>query len=95
MSPQARVPLARKLAHQTYVLNYSDSSFRLVIQLAKHEGLKVIASAGSDDKVAFLKELGVDVAFNYKTESTKDVLEKEGPINMCVCLAISMTVIKN
>ncbi|KZP04312.1 NAD(P)-binding protein [Athelia psychrophila] len=54
----------------------------LVIQLAKLEGLKVIASAGSDEKVAFLKELGVDVAFNYKTASTKDVLEREGPINI-------------
>jgi hypothetical protein len=39
-----------------------------VIQLAKREGLKVIASAGSEEKVAFLKELGADVAFNYKTD---------------------------
>jgi len=54
----------------------------LVIQLAKLEGLKVIASAGSDEKVAFLKEIGTDVAFNYKTESTKEVMEKEGPINI-------------
>ncbi|KZP04315.1 NAD-P-binding protein [Athelia psychrophila] len=53
-----------------------------VIQLAKLEGLKVIASAGSAEKVAFLKELGADVAFNYKTESTKEVLEREGPINI-------------
>jgi len=56
------------------------SSF--VIQLAKLEGLKVIASAGSDDKVNFLKEIGVDVAFNYKSTSTREVLEREGPINM-------------
>jgi NADPH-dependent curcumin reductase CurA len=53
-----------------------------VIQLAKLEGLKVIASAGSDDKVKFLKEIGVDVAFNYKSTSTREVLEREGPINM-------------
>jgi NADPH-dependent curcumin reductase CurA len=39
-----------------------------VIQLAKREGLKVIASAGSEEKVAFLKELGADVAFNYKND---------------------------
>lgn len=55
---------------------------RTVIQLAKAEGLKVIASAGSDEKVAFMKELGADVAFNYKTEKTSDVLAREGPINM-------------
>jgi len=56
----------------------------LVIQLAKLEGLKVIASAGSNEKVEFLKELGADVAFNYKSTSTREVLEKEGPINMQV-----------
>ena len=55
---------------------------RLVIQLAKADGLKVIASAGSDEKVKFMKEIGADVAFNYKTTSTSDVLKKEGPINV-------------
>lgn len=37
---------------------------QMVIQLAKADGLKVISSAGSDEKVAYLKELGADVAFN-------------------------------
>lgn len=55
-----------------------------VIQLAKKDGLKVIASAGSDEKVEFMKSLGADVVFNYKTEKTADVLQREGPINMCV-----------
>ncbi|KAI9065187.1 NAD-P-binding protein [Trametes sanguinea] len=53
-----------------------------VIQLAKADGLKVIASAGSDDKVAFMREVGADVAFNYKTVNTRKILEKEGPINI-------------
>jgi NADPH-dependent curcumin reductase CurA len=35
--------------------------------LAKQDGQKVIASAGSDEKVKFMKEIGADVAFNYKT----------------------------
>lgn len=55
---------------------------RLVIQLAKQDGLKVIASAGSDEKVKFMKDIGADVAFNYKTTSTKEVLDKHGPINV-------------
>jgi NADPH-dependent curcumin reductase CurA len=38
-----------------------------VVQLAKRDGLKVIASAGSDDKVEFIRQCGADVAFNYKT----------------------------
>ena len=31
-----------------------------------------------------MKEIGADVAFNYKTTDTREVLEKEGPIDMCV-----------
>ena len=58
--------------------------FRLVIQLAKMDGLKVIASAGSEDKVQFMKEVGADVAFNYKKTNTADVLAREGPIDMSV-----------
>ena len=53
-----------------------------MIQLAKLDGLKVIASAGSDEKVEWIKSIGADVAFNYKTQNTREVLEKEGPINM-------------
>ncbi|TBU32689.1 NAD(P)-binding protein [Dichomitus squalens] len=53
-----------------------------VIQLAKADGLKVIASAGSDDKVEYMKSIGADVAFNYKTTKTSDVLAKEGPIHV-------------
>jgi hypothetical protein len=49
-----------------------------VVQIAKSQGLKVIASAGSDEKVAFAKELGADVAFNYKTQDTRKVLEDLG-----------------
>ncbi|KAF8896877.1 alcohol dehydrogenase [Gymnopilus junonius] len=33
-----------------------------VIQIAKLEGLKVIASAGSEEKVQFMKEIGADAA---------------------------------
>ncbi|KAF8891569.1 hypothetical protein CPB84DRAFT_1711150 [Gymnopilus junonius] len=54
----------------------------LVIQLAKIDGLKVIASAGSDEKVQFMKDIGADVAFNYKTSKTEEVLAKEGPIDI-------------
>ena len=56
----------------------------IVVQIAKLAGLKVIASTGSDEKVAFVKELGADVVFNYKTTGTKEILEKEGPIDVYV-----------
>jgi hypothetical protein len=60
----------------------------MVIQIAKQDGLKVIASAGSDEKVKFMKEIGADVAFNYKTTDVREVLAKEGPLDMCVVLII-------
>ena len=53
-----------------------------VIQIAKAQGLKVIASAGSEEKVNFIKSIGADVAFNYKTTNTLEVLQKEGPIDV-------------
>lgn len=50
----------------------------MVIALAQRQGLKVIASAGSDEKVEYLRsELGVEVAFNYKKEKTREVLSKQ------------------
>lgn len=60
----------------------------LVVELAKLDGLKVIGSAGSDEKVEFVRSLGGDVVFNYKTTSTKEVLEREGPIDMYVTLIL-------
>ncbi|KAI0036368.1 NAD-P-binding protein [Vararia minispora EC-137] len=54
----------------------------LVVQLAKRDGLKVIASAGSDEKVAFARECGADVSFNYKVEDTNDILAREGGIDI-------------
>lgn len=54
----------------------------MVVQLAKRDGLKVIASAGSEEKVQFMLDIGADVAFNYKTTNTREVLQREGPIDM-------------
>ena len=56
--------------------------FSVAVQIAKAAGCKVIASAGSDEKVEYVKSLGADVVFNYKTTSTREVLKKEGPIDM-------------
>lgn len=62
---------------------------RAVVQIAKAKGLKVIASVGSEEKVAYVRSLGADVVFNYKTEDTNAVLEREGGIDMYVCSHIS------
>ncbi|KIX07583.1 uncharacterized protein Z518_02236 [Rhinocladiella mackenziei CBS 650.93] len=51
---------------------------QLVGQLAKHEGLTVLGSVGSDDKLEFIiKDLGFDGGWNYKKEkSTKDAINR-------------------
>jgi NADPH-dependent curcumin reductase CurA len=50
--------------------------------------LKIIASAGSPEKIEYMKKRGVDVAFNYKTEDANEVLKKNGPIDMYVLVIV-------
>src|SRR3954467_5813045 len=47
------------------------------IQLAKHRGARVFATAGTDAKVALCSELGADVAINYTTTAFADVVLAE------------------
>jgi len=71
-----------KKGETIFISAASGAVGQIVGQLAKREGLKVIGSAGSDDKVAFIKELGFDVTFNYKTQSTDEILSEHGPIDI-------------
>jgi NADPH:quinone reductase len=49
------------------------------IQLAKHLGARVFASAGTDEKLAFCRDLGADVTVNYETTDIAElVLAKTG-----------------
>ncbi len=49
-------------------------------QLAKVRGCRVVGSAGSPEKVTFLKqELGLDSAFNYKDGSVNTLLPQAAP----------------
>lgn len=53
---------------------------QIVGQVAKREGLTVIGSVGSDDKLDFItKELGFDAGFNYKKEGPKEALPRLAP----------------
>ncbi|TCD66315.1 hypothetical protein EIP91_001561 [Steccherinum ochraceum] len=55
-----------------------------VIEYARHTNphLKIIASAGSPEKLEILKQSGADVVFNYKTTDTAKVLAEHGPIDI-------------
>jgi hypothetical protein len=49
-------------------------------QLAKLRGCRVIGSAGSDEKAAFLREeCGFDNAFNYRTDPVLEQLNRAAP----------------
>ncbi|XP_003407574.2 prostaglandin reductase 1 isoform X1 [Loxodonta africana] len=66
---------------ETLMVNAAAGAVGSVVgQIAKLKGCKVVGAAGSDDKVAYLKKVGFDVAFNYKTvESLEETLKKASP----------------
>ena len=47
-----------------------------LIQLAKKRACRVIGTAGSEEKLAFLKELGVDYAINYRDKDFSTEIPK-------------------
>lgn len=51
----------------------------MVVQMAKAAGARVIATGGSDEKVAALKTLGVDLALNYKTADIAAAVKEFAP----------------
>lgn len=42
-------------------------------------GLTVIGFAGTDDKIQWLKDLGFDHVYNYKTTSVREALKESAP----------------
>ncbi|KAJ2602920.1 hypothetical protein GGF40_000408 [Coemansia sp. RSA 1286] len=62
------VSLCSPKAGETVLVSAASGAVgQMVVQLAKARGLRVVGAAGSDDKVEFIKGLGADAAFNYKT----------------------------
>ena len=69
-----------KKGETIFVSAASGAVGQLVGQLAKHEGLTVIGSVGSDPKLKFIQEeLGFDGGFNYKKETPADALKRLAP----------------
>jgi len=63
-----------------YISGAAGAVGNMAGQLAKLRGCKVIGSAGSAEKVKFLREeCGFDIAFNYKTGPTREQLTLEVP----------------
>jgi len=71
---------APKKGETIFISAASGAVGQLVGQLAKHEGLTVIGSVGSDDKLDFIKkELNFDEGFNYKNIKPSEALKKLAP----------------
>lgn len=68
-----------KKGETIFISAASGAVGQIVGQIAKREGLTVVGSAGTDAKVAYLKELGFDRAYNYKTEAPAEALSKYCP----------------
>lgn len=69
-----------KKGETIFISAASGAVGQLVGQIAKHEGLKVIGSVGSDEKLKYItEELGFDSGFNYKNEKPADALARLAP----------------
>lgn len=68
-----------KKGETIFVSSAAGAVGQLVGQLAKHEGLRVIGSVGNDEKLQYIKDLGFDDGFNYKTEKPLDALKRLAP----------------
>ncbi|KAL7308992.1 hypothetical protein PS15m_011131 [Mucor circinelloides] len=68
-----------KKGETLYVSAAAGAVGQLVGQFGKAQGLYVVGSAGSDEKVEYLKSIGFDDAFNYKNGDIEENLRKTCP----------------
>jgi tumor protein p53-inducible protein 3 len=63
--------------HWTLVHAAAGGVGSAAVQLAHQAGAKVIATAGSDDKLRKVRELGADVVVDYKTQDFAEIAKHE------------------
>ncbi len=69
-----------KAGETIFVSGAAGAVGAIVCQIAKLRGCKVVASAGADAKLAWLKSVGVDEVVNYKTSGNLlDAVRKAAP----------------
>ena len=69
-----------KKGETIFVSSAAGTVGQVVGQLAKHEGLRVVGSVGSDAKLDYIvNELGFDGGFNYKKDKPADALARLAP----------------
>lgn len=68
-----------KAGETIFVNGGSGGVGSVVVQMAKATGAKVIATAGSPEKVAAVKGLGADLVLNYKTDDIAAAVQAFSP----------------
>lgn len=68
-----------KAGETIFVNGGSGGVGSVVVQMAKATGAKVIATAGTAEKVAAVKALGADLVLNYKTDDIAAEVQKFSP----------------
>ena len=78
---QGLIEIGRPKAGETLVVSGAAGSVGSIVgQLGKAEGLRVVGTAGSDEKCEWLTgELGFDAAINYKSETLREEIEAATP----------------
>jgi NADPH2:quinone reductase len=76
---------ARLSAGETVFVNGGSGGVgSMVVQMARLQGARVITTAGSDEKAALCRELGAEIAINYKTEAVDAALKAAAPTGVNV-----------
>ncbi|HEX4476960.1 MAG TPA: NAD(P)H-quinone oxidoreductase [Polyangiaceae bacterium] len=74
---EALFTLGRLRANDVVLIHASAGGVgSAAVQLAKQTGARVVATAGSDDKLAWVAALGADVVVNYKSGDFVDAVKK-------------------
>lgn len=68
-----------KAGETVFVNGGSGGVGSCVLQIAKILGARVITTAGSDEKVKICRELGADLALNYKTQDVTAAIKEFAP----------------
>jgi putative PIG3 family NAD(P)H quinone oxidoreductase len=76
----SNVFMMAKLQHGETLLVHGGASGigTMAIQLAKAFGARVVVTVGSEEKAAFCRELGADLAINYRETDFVDALDEAG-----------------
>lgn len=78
---QGFMNIGKPKAGETLVVSGAAGSVGSIVgQIGKAEGLRVVGSAGSEEKCSWLtEELGFDAAVNYKSQTLSQDLKKAAP----------------